>query len=122
MLLGVYALHLVFLQVLMAGTPANVHPHSGAITNFKPLFHNHDRKHNSQPVNDPAVSYYTQLMKQGKEDRVTTQAPSPVCQVSGVVVPQCIVAVGEHSVPQPSQFHLNDYAFKRYSLFGVFLI
>jgi hypothetical protein len=121
MLVGVYALHLVFFQVLMQASPSH-----NLDKSFKPLLVRHQSNSNkTQPSNHPAVSYYTMLIKQGKDGGRICSIEAPVIHRTDAVLPQspAALAVTFH-IYQTGLTRLNiaDDAFKRYSLLRVFLI
>ncbi len=119
-LLGVYALHLVFFQALMQATPAH-----NVDNTFKPLFTHHQKKQNPQPPNHPAVTYYTMLIKQGKD-------LGRVCAVTAPAINET-ETVSAYSFSEVTtvfhlfgtgfcRLHVADALFKLYRLIQVFLI
>jgi hypothetical protein len=121
MLIGVYALHLVFLQALMQAAPSH-----DIDKNFKPLFAKHQNNGNKpQQTNHPAVSYYTMLIKQGKEARGISSVEAPVIGKADITLPvspsAIAVTFGLYKAGL-ARFNIADDAFKRYRLYQVFLI
>jgi len=119
-LLAVYAIHLVCFQYLMEAAPSyNVN------NTFKPLFTHHEKAtHNNQVPNHPAVTYYTQLMKQGKDVRGLHQVLPAVNQLDVVVpaTPSLLSVIFRLYNADVSRLHLADDSFKLYRLIKVFLI
>ena len=119
-LLGVYALHLIFFQALMQATPAH-----NVDNTFKPLFTHHQKKQNPQPPNHPAVTYYTMLIKQGKDVgrvcTVTAPAVNETEKVSSYSFSE-VTTVFHLFGTGFCRFHVGDAAFKLYRLIQVFLI
>jgi len=121
MLLGVYVLQLVFFQVLMQAAPAH-----NIDNTFKPLFKRAaQKKQNPQPPNHPAVTYYTMLVKQGKD-------LGRVCNIVAPAVNETI-SYSDYSssyfssvvslfVAGFGKLHPADATFKLYRLIQVFLI
>jgi hypothetical protein len=122
MLLGVYALHLVFFQALMEATP--IHKSNNS---FKPLFThtNYQKKQNPQPPNHPAVTYYTMLMKQGSNIGGITNNVTPAAyQIATSILqaPTALLITFHTFQVGLTQLHVADDAFKLYRLIHVFLI
>jgi len=119
-LVGVYAIHLVCLQTLMQAAPV-----SNANNSFKPLFLHHEKAPgNNQKPNHPAVTYYTQLIKQGKDIRVLNQVVPAISQLTVALPATPVLLASTFRLYQSdfSGFHIADDAFKRYRLIQVFLI
>ena len=120
-LIGVYAIHLVCLQTLMQAAPVY-----NAGNTFKPLFvHNQKAPSgNNQKPNHPAVSYYTQLMKQGKDVRVLGQIVPVLNQLKAVLptTPHFLSHTFRLYQSDFSGLHLADDSFKLYRLIQSFLI
>ena len=117
-LIGIYALHLVFLQLLMTETPLNK-----ADNSFKPLFTHTSKSPITNPRHHPAVSYYTQLIKQGTfYGRALSEAPTIISHAVEFLIPTISSNTIELSNIRPSNFQLPEAAYKRYRLFQVFLI
>ena len=120
-LVGVYAIHLVCLQTLMQAAPV-----ANADNTFKPLFSHHEKTPagNNQKPNHPAVTYYTQLMKQGKDVRVLGQIVPALNQLVAVLpaTPQFLSYTFRLYQADFNSLHLADDSFKLYRLIQVFLI
>jgi hypothetical protein len=118
LLMGIYALHLVFLQVLMTEAPVNKSDNS-----FRPLFTHTSKGPITTPNHHPAVSYYTQLIKQGTlSGRAQSEAPQIISNIAAFLFPAPNPAIIEFSAPSVIPFQLADDLYKRYSFFQVFLI
>jgi hypothetical protein len=120
-LIGVYAIHLVCLQTLMQAAPA-----SSSNNTFKPLFSHHEKApaNNQQKPNHPAVTYYTQLMKQGKDVRVLGQILPALNQLEAVLPTTPVILSHTFHLynAEFNSLHLADDTFKLYRLIQVFLI
>ena len=119
-LLGVYALHLVFFQALMQAAPAH-----NVDNTFKPLFTHNQKKQNPQPPNHPAVTYYTMLIKQGKDLGRVCNVGAPAVNETETISSYSFSTVTSISHLFGSGFcrlHVADAIFKLYRLIQVFLI
>jgi hypothetical protein len=120
-LVGVYTIHLVCLQTLMQAAPIASYDNS-----FKPLFSHHEKAPagNNQKPNHPAVTYYTQLMKQGKDVRTLCQLVPALNQLAAVLpaTPHFLSNTFRLYQADFSSLHLADDSFKLYRLIQVFLI
>jgi hypothetical protein len=119
-LLGVYAIHLVCFQTLMEAAP--VHEVNNS---FKPFFSHHkSTAQNNLPPSHPAVAYYTQLMKQGKDVRGLSEVLPAVNQLDAVVptTPSVLSVIFRLYEISSGKLHLSADTFKLYRLLQVFLI
>lgn len=117
LLLTVYALHLTFFQLLMT---QSVH---AADTNFKPLFHHSDKNKPLNPPSHPAVTYYTQLAKQGFSGLRSCCAIVAIqADIKPVELTQTITEEKNLLYPAHILSHLGADSFKLYRLLRVFLI
>ena len=121
-LFGVYALHLIFFQVLMQAAPSHNIDNS-----FKPLFSNHTSQGQSSQHSSkhPAVTYYSIMMKQGKDVNGSVKPVAPVIIQSEAAVPPSPFFLSSifpvfRAVLRP--LHLAEDSFKLYSLLKAFLI
>ena len=119
-LIGVYAIHLVCFQILMQAAPG-----CNSDSSFKPLFTHHQKSHNNNPPKHPAVTYYTQLVKQGKDVRGIGFVVAPVMRESDLLAPATPSLLSFiYSIYQAGllRLHLADDTFRLYRLLHVFLI
>ena len=120
-LIGVYALHLICFQVLMQAAPSHNIDNS-----FKPLFaSSHPAKNNSHTAKHPAVTYYSILVKQGKDINNANTQITPVVNQTEVSVPPSpffLSAIYHVYHALLRQLHLADDSFRLYSLVKSFLI
>ena len=121
-LFGVYALHLICFQVLMQAAPSHNIDNS-----FKPLFSNHTSKGQSSQHNSkhPAVTYYSIMIKQGKDVNGTIRPVAPVIIQSEAAVPPSpffLSAIFPVFRAMLRPLHLAEDSFRLYSLMKTFLI
>jgi hypothetical protein len=121
LLMGVYMLHLVFLQALMQAAPSYNIDNS-----FKPLFNTNQTKHANHSIpaaKHPAVAYYTMLMKQGNDvGGVCSHVTPAVHELEAAVTPFILAITFHINQTSVGQLHLADDIFKVYRLIQVFLI
>jgi hypothetical protein len=119
MLLGIYLMHLVCFQALMAAPVTSTE--SSKV--FKPLFISNQKKINHRPHSHPAVTFSAFLFKQSLvEVRTAIQSPAIIVSDLEDLVPQTHIS---SVIPYQSSLaisHIADDTYKRYRLLGVFLI
>ena len=121
MLMGIYALHLIFFQALMQAAPSyNVD------NSFKTLFNPHAQSHATHNVpgaKHPAVTYYSMLVKQGNNLGTSCENVTPAIQQAvATVTPNVLSALFHINQTSIGQLHLADDTFKVYRLIQAFLI
>ncbi|MDB5280946.1 MAG: hypothetical protein JWO06_21 [Bacteroidota bacterium] len=114
LLLGVYALHLIFFQALMAA------PTQTQNKNFKPLFINHDKK--AHAINHPAVSYCSILLKQASSEVPSFNTAAIISPTFSEIIQHPFVGTIKTYRAHIDISHLADDTFKLYRVLGVFLI
>ena len=119
MLIGVYALHLVFFQALMTAAPTH-----SLDNGFNPLFVKHTKiVDNHLPSAHPAVTYYTMLVKQGNIGLRSCCSFSVIApQIGDLIVTPVKVEFQSLYITPFQVMHLGDSVFKLYRLISVFLI
>ena len=113
LLIGIYSLHLLFIETLMAK------PYVNSIQHFKTFFSNHQTKHYPHP---PVTDYYQIHKHESKVSRTEIALPFAAIEHGTFVSenPEIIISPPINT----SRFYccLNDDLFKRYRLHSTFLI
>ena len=113
LLIGIYSLHLLFIETLMAK------PSVKSIQHFKDFFTSHQTKHYPHP---PVTDYYQIHKHESKVSRTEIILPFEGLDYTSFVSEKPEIIISPPINTSPFYYCLNDDLFKRYRLHRTFLI